>query len=115
MQPGYYYTDAIMTPAEYWSTHDDLNDEAHNNVLERIVDLEAEGAQELQESIEDLLFNADGDFKKELVSSFTTFIAETIKGNGISTKNIASRRAVLNWFKEEQKREVLAILDRNQI
>ena len=68
MQPGYDYTDAEMIPDSYWNDMDEIDNQAHNNVLERITDQKADGAQDVIEELENLFFCAKGEFRQELVN-----------------------------------------------
>ncbi len=78
MQPGYDYTDAEMIPDSYWNDMDEIDNQAHNNVLERITDQKADGAQDVIEELENLFFCAEGEFRQELVNWWLKMVAETI-------------------------------------
>ena len=111
MQPGYDYTDAQMIPDSYWDDMDDVDNQAHNNVLERITDQKADGAQEVIESLVDLFFNAKDGFKQELVNWWIKSVAKTISGEFLGTEFIDTRAVILAWYETEKKKEVLEILD----
>ena len=102
-QPGYDYIQ--MTPMSYWTEQieSELESLARGNVVMALNGTHSEPHlnEEIEEWFEDLIFNAEGDFKSELVHFFKDMALERFSSNrNQSTAFISTRHAFDRWLKE---------------
>ncbi len=102
-QPGYDYIQ--MTPMSYWTEQkeSELMSLARGNVVMALngTHPEPDLNEEIAEWFEDFIFNAEGDFKSELICFFREMALERFGANhNQSTAFISTRHAFDRWLKE---------------
>ena len=102
-QPGYDYIQ--MTPMSYWTeqNENELASLARDNVVMALNGTHSEPHlnEEIAEWFEDFIFNAEGDFKSELICFFKEMALERFSTNhNQSTAFISTRHAFDRWLKE---------------
>ncbi len=112
--PGYDYMQ--MTPMSYWSEQNENEQEslARGNVVMALNGTHPDQNlnDEIEEWFEDLIFNAEGDFKTELVCFFKNMALERFGANhNQNTAFISTRHAFDRWLKERTYSEKKRIRD----